>query len=143
MPYSTLADIREAIDETRLVQLTDDAKTGEVDESIVSRAIEDADREIDGYVGSRHAVPLAPVPAIIRKFSVDLAITNLYARREKENDARTRRYDNAIAFLKQVALGKIALGADDPEGNPPASDAPRFSSENPPRLFSRDTMREF
>lgn len=143
MAYSTQTDILDQLDEVRLIQLTDDANTSAVDEARVTKAIADADEEIDGYVGSRHHVPLDPVPAIIRKFSVDLAIHNLYARRDKTNETREARYKNAIAFLEKVALGKISLGANDPEGNPPASDAPQLSTENPERAFTRDSMKGF
>ena len=143
MAYSTIDDIKNQLDEVRLIQLTDDENTGAVVEERVTRAIADADEEIDGYVGARHAVPLATVPSIIRKLSVDIAINNLYARREKSSEIRETRYKNAIRFLKQVALGKISLGADDPEGSPPTSDAPELSSDNPARIFDRASMKDF
>lgn len=143
MAYCTLDDIKDQIDEARLIQLTDDENVGAVNTSRVEKAIADADEEINGYVGSRHAVPLSPVPAILRKLSVDIAIYNLYARRDKANDTRSDRYKAAIRFLEQVALGKISLGASDPEGNPPASDAPELSVENPVRSFTRKSMEGF
>jgi len=143
MAYSTKPDILNQIDEAKLIQLTDDERMGAVNDSRVARAIADADEEIDGYVGSRHPVPLAPVPAIIRKFSVDIAIYNLYRRRDQVPETRGKAYENAISFLKQVALGKISLGASDPEGNPPASDAPELASDNPVRTFTRDSMSGF
>lgn len=143
MPYSTLSDIKDQLDQARLIQLTDDERTGTVNESRVDKAISDADEEINGYVGSRYTVPLSPVPAIIRKYSVDLAIYNLYGRRDTVPEVRKDRYANAIKFLQQVALGKISLGPTDPDGNPPVSDAPEMSSDNPERIFTRDSMRGF
>jgi phage gp36-like protein len=87
----------------------------------VARAIADADEEIDGYLQSRCVVPVSPVPGIIRKISVDIAIYNLYSRRlDQVPESRRQRHENALRFLGKVAEGKIGLGANDPDGNPPA-----------------------
>lgn len=119
MVYSTQADCLDQISETELVQLTDDAGLGVIDAGVVTRAIADADEEIDGYLGSRMEVPLSPVPGIIRKCSVDIAIYNLYARRQDTApEIRKDRYKNAVGFLAKVAEGKISLGASDPAGIP-------------------------
>lgn len=120
MAYSTLDDLKEALDETTLIQLTDDAGAASVDTSVTTRAIADADEEIDGYIGTRVALPLATVPGIIRKLSVDIALYNLFSRRHDSiPEIRKERYDNAVKFLTQVANGKISLGLNDPD--PPAS----------------------
>lgn len=144
MSYSTIDDVRQQISEDDLIALTDDAGAGVVDETRVTRAIADADEEIDGYVGSRHTVPLSPVPPIVRKHSVDIAIYNLYRRRMHEiPESRKGTYENAIKFLDKIAQGKISLGADDPEGSPGTSDAPSMSSDNPERVFDRDSLKGF
>lgn len=44
---------------------------------LIDEAIADADGEIDGYLAKRYAVPLAPVPKVINKFSKDIALYNL------------------------------------------------------------------
>lgn len=143
MAYSALADTQNQIEEAKLIQLTDDEGLGSVNEARVTRAIADADAEIDGYVGSRYVVPLSPVPDSIRRLSVELAIYNLYARRDKVPEHRVERYKGAVKLLEQIALGKISLGPSDPDGNPPESDAPEFSSDNPVRTFTRDSMSGF
>lgn len=120
MAYSTLDDLKEQLDETTLIELTDDAGSGTVDTTVTTRAIADADEEIDGYVGGRTTVPLYPVPGIIRKLSVDIALYNLFSRRHDSiPEIRKERYDNAVKFLVKVAEGKISLGQNDPD--PPAS----------------------
>jgi phage gp36-like protein len=122
MAYSTITDIQDQLSEAELIGLTDDAGAGAIDADVVGRAIADADEEIDGYIGNRAKVPLSPVPGIVRKMSVDIAVYNLYARRHDTiPDIRGKRYENALKFLVQVAAGKITLGAADPEGNPPSS----------------------
>ena len=47
---------------------------------LIDEAIADADGEIDGYLAKRYAVPLAPVPKVINKFSKDIALYNLMSR---------------------------------------------------------------
>lgn len=143
MAYSGISDILGQIEETKLIQLTDDEGVGTANEARIVRAIADADAEIDGYVGSRHAVPLSPVPESIRRLSVEIAIYNLHARRDKVPEHRVERYKACVKLLEQIALGKISLGPSDPEGNPPESDAPEMSSDNPVRLFDRGSMRGF
>jgi len=140
MPYALQADILEQLDEDILVQLTDDADAGSVDDDMVTRAIADADAEIDGYCGKRYSVPFSTVPAIIRKFSVDIAIYNLYARRKGAPDDRKDRYSNAVKFLANVAKGLISLGENDPDSTP-ASAAPEIDNED--RIFTRTTMEDF
>jgi len=143
MAYCTQSDILNQITTVELIQLTDDAVAGVINTTIVARAIADADAEIDGYLGSRHVVPLTTVPAIVLKISVDLSIFNLYSRRGTIPDIRADRYKNAIRFLEQVGQGKISLGASDPGGNPPESNAPEMSGSNPERSFTRSTLESF
>lgn len=143
MSYCTQDDILNQLDEAILVQLTDDANTGSADADFVTRAIADADAEIDSYVGARHTVPLAPVPTLIRKLSTDIAVYNLYGRRSGPPDHISDRYRAAISLLELIAKGTASLGADDPEGTPPVANAPEMATTNPTRVFSRDKLRGF
>ncbi len=141
MPYCLINDIRDQISEDVLIQLTDDSDVGLTDEQIVTRAIADADGQIDGYCGKRYSVPFAPVPPIIRKFSVDIAIYNLYGRRKGAPESRRDRYKEAVDFLKGVAKGHNTLGVDDPDSTPSDTHKPEISSSG--RIFSRDKFTGF
>lgn len=143
MAYCALADILDQVDEQQLIQLTDDEDAGVVSEARVAKAIADADGEIDGYLGTKYTLPLAPVPAIIRKCSVDIAIYNLFSRRGGSTETRSERYKAAARFLEQVAKGSISLGVADPDGTPKPSEAPRMSGENPARTFNRGSLGDF
>jgi len=138
--YATQADILEQLDEDILIQLTDDADTGDVVDDVVTRAIADADAEIDGYCGKRYSVPFDTVPPIIRKFAVDIAIYNLYARRKGAPEDREKRYNNAVKFLTNVSKGLISLGENDPDSTP-ASNAPEIENED--RIFTRTDLEDF
>jgi len=143
MSYCTKDDILTQLDEAILIQLTDDDNSGAVNDDFVTRAIADADAEIDAYVGARHAVPLDPVPALIRAMSTVIAVYNLYSRRLGPPDHIKDRYQAAVGLLELIAKGTASLGASDPEGSPPTANAPEMADTNPRRIFSRNRMRGF
>ena len=142
MPYCAQTDLEEQLSPEELIELTDDAGAGAVDASIVSRAIADADAEIDSYCGSRYSLPFSPVPVMVRKLSVDVAIYNLYTRRAilKMPEERQKRYDNAIRFLRDISKGLISLGADAPAQ---ANTSDMASIAGNDRIFTRDKMEGF
>jgi len=112
MGYCTLADIQRHLQASDLVDLTDDAGTGEIDETVVTEAIAAADALIDGYISGRYAVPLATVPALVMRISVDLAIVALYERKKfldvPDQLRETRK--NAVDLLKAIQRGDVLLG---------------------------------
>ena len=135
MAYCTQADLLEQISEDDLIQLTDDSDAGIVDVSMVTRAIADADAEIDSYCGTKYDVPFSPVPVMIRKVSVDITIYNLYARRRGAPEDRKERYDDAVSFLKDISKGIASLGGDAPSVDDDAG--PEATTVKSDRVFSR------
>ena len=111
MAYSTLSDVLLQLGDEELKQLTDDYDTGSLASEVVDRAIADADAEVDGYLSGLYTTPLSPVPAFVRKMSVDLAIYNLYSRRvDTLPDIRRERADNTRGYLMQLVHGLIDPG---------------------------------
>lgn len=135
--YASLDDLKRALTEDLLIQLTDDTGSGSIDTTVTDAALETADVEIDGYIGVRCTLPLSPVPAIIVKQAADIAVYNLYARRQGPPDHWQKRYDNVIRFLGLVAKGDISLGADDPNTSGSGDEAACTSGD---RIFSRQTL---
>jgi phage gp36-like protein len=139
--YSTLEDIKKLVEEAILVQLTDDAATGEVDTGVVASAITEADGTINSYCQGRYTLPLYPVPPRVVGLSVDIAIYNLYSRRVDEMpEIRKDRFKEAIRFLELVAAGKVELGATSPTAQ---STANTVDIESGARVFTRDKMKGF
>ena len=137
--YSTIDDLKKAIPEATLLQLTDDDSLGVIDEAKVTEAIAAADGEIDSYCAARYTVPFDPAPAIIGKYSVDIAIYNLYSRIvETIPDTRNDRYKNAIRALEQIAKGVITLGQ---VPAPPEKSSAAAEITSSTRLFTRDSMK--
>lgn len=139
MAYCTKADILEQLEEDVLIQLTDDEDAGVVDDDKVTRAIANADAEIDSYCGTKYTVPFTTVPPRILSVSVDIAIYNLYARRRGATESIKERYRDCIAFLKSVSKGEATLGEGDPDGTPAGTNYPEISSSD--RIFSREKLK--
>lgn len=111
MAYSVKADILELLPESVLIQLTDDENLKEVRDSRVNEGIEQADAVIDSYISGKYTTPVSPVPNLIKAFSVNIAIYNLYSRRvETMPEARRDRYNDAIKQLDAISKGTMTLG---------------------------------
>ncbi|KGE77652.1 gp436 family protein [Halomonas salina] len=109
MPYCTLTDLQARFGEDELLDLAAEDDGVTIAQDIVDRAIEDADGEIDGYVAAAgYPVPLATVPRIVTAYACDIARYRLYDDRATEQV--TKRYDDAIKFLRAVAKGDVKLG---------------------------------
>lgn len=139
--YCVQADLEAQIPVAALVRLTDDERTGAVNTARIDKAIANAGVEIDGYCQTKYPVPFNPVPDVIRKLAVDIALYNLLSRRGFEEDSADRaiveRYKAAVKFLENLARGVVRIGTPTPA---PASEV---RVEGPPRVFSRDKLRQF
>lgn len=114
MPYCTLDDIRANIPNEHIIQLTDDNGIQQVDIEKVDEAIAYADSLINGYLAGQYNVPLSPVPKLINKLSIDLAIFHLYSRRFdlEMPEGMMSRYKNCIRLLEQIQQGIVRLGIE-------------------------------
>ena len=150
MSYCTRDEVRAMLKEDVVSQILTDTDFIEDPEEreagigpLIDEAIADADGEIDGYLAKRYAVPLAPVPKVINKFSKDIALYNLMSRAGLDEAGREgnylTRYNAAIKFLTLVAEGKVSLGTE--ASDPQAAAAAGFSMHSNQRIFSRDTLK--
>ncbi len=143
MAYSTLDNIKKLLPETAIIQLTDDENTGSVNTPRVNEAIAQADAEIESYCGGKYNLPFSPVPDIIRKCSVDIAIYNLYSRKvETIPETRAERYKNAIRQLGDIAKGIITVGAL--ESNVVSNDSGILATTtNDDRVFTKTNLANY
>ncbi|MBM9605966.1 gp436 family protein [Desulfopila inferna] len=137
MSYATLADLKNKLDEETLIQLSDDADTGSVVNSVIDAALEAADVEIDSYLAAKYSLPLVEGVQILTHVAADIAIVNLYSRRNGPPEHWQKKYDNHISFLEKVVAGEISLGASTPVAG---DEAQVISSE---RIFSRDSLKGY
>lgn len=143
MAYLTLQDMIDRFGETTLIQLTDraDPPTDAIDPVVLGRAIADSEELINGYVAGRYAVPLTPVPELVKRLAGDLAFYHLHIDQVAELVAD--RYDKAVAMLKQISAGTVTLQAAGIEApiSEAADDGVIF--EGADRVFSANSMRSF
>jgi phage gp36-like protein len=141
MAYCTLADIKKAITEAVVQQLTDDDNVGAIITENVTKAIARADAEIDGYCAVKYAVPFTTVPPVVAGLSLDMSIYYLYKRRTVSDDVQ-KSYDNAVARLKDISSGRLSLGVDPPPAASTSEGAEANKSVSD-RIFTRDKLKGF
>ena len=109
MPYATVIDLQDRLGEPRLVQLTDlaDPPLGLVDTAVAQKALDDADRLIDGHLAGRYSLPLATVPGVLTVHALAIAHYRLLGSAATETDRKD--YEDALRYLGMVAKGDIAL----------------------------------
>jgi phage gp36-like protein len=139
MGYCTVDDLLLLIPLAELAELT--AEDGDLpDYTVAENAIDKAEAEINAYLGVRYTLPLAAAPAQLRNLAADLALYHLYSRRSIAPQVRRRKYEDAVAFLKQVAAGQaIVDGAGDPAED--HRQVAEFSGAA--RLFGRGDLSEW
>lgn len=115
MAYCAQADVQIAVGGAeKLLQLSDQSGTGAIVSAVVVSAIAEADAEINSYIGHRYAVPLSPVPDIIKMKSAAWAARvlrrNLYNGQPLADDLEREATD--IKWLMGVAAGTVSLGIE-------------------------------
>lgn len=119
--YCATADLEKLMSAESLRQLADDGPDGPAYEAVLAEAIEQADREIDAYIGVVQEVPLDPVPPLVANLSAKIAVYNLYRRRDHlDGGAWADEYKRAMALLSKIASGGLSLGKSGEAGSGPA-----------------------
>lgn len=105
--------------------------------------LKNVEEDAEQYLAKRYAVPLAPAPRVINKFSKDIAVYNLFSRIgiDEGTDQKTylNRYNAAIKFLTLVAEGTVSIGTETED--PASAAAGGFKVKSNSRLFTREKMR--
>lgn len=136
MTYATKQDLIDRFGQTELAQLTDRTNGTTIDDTVVGKALADADAEIDGYLASRYTLPLSPVPLTLVRLAGDIARYYLYEDRVTEQVKS--RYDDAVKWLVNVSRGVVQLGVDS-AGTPPAvADTVQFPASQ--KVFAREDL---
>ncbi len=137
MPYAAQSDLVPLrLTEAELVQLTCDDNTATVNAATVSAALEEASGMVDSYCRGRYQTPLQTSDDVKAK-TLDIALYLLFRRRRNAKNGEIIRqgYDDAIAFLKDVAASKASI-------DQPAADTPQ-SSLSGPEISRRDHHLRF
>ena len=112
MPYCTQADLVAAYGEEDLIkrQPLRDMEADAPDTAAVESAIDAATTEIDSYVLQRYRLPLgADAAARLKRRCVDIAMYYLAGTPSGQDDEKRKRYDDAVEWLRKLAMGKVLL----------------------------------
>lgn len=106
-----------------LVDLTDRSGTGLIDVSVLNTAIAAAEAKVNGYIAGRyaHAMPFTVVPQAV--IDASLAIARYELDGDNGNAIVQQRHDDAVAFLKDVSMGKAVLAGVDAVVEPSTTSA--------------------
>lgn len=141
MAYAVYADLPSRMPEQTLIALTDEQGIGVGNEAVADAALADAAAEIDAMIGARYAVPVSPVPDLLKKVCLDLAVEGLYARRHdvETPEAVVRAAKASRALL--LAISRRDASLPNLEESAPATSSGAETSAST-RLFSRDSLRD-
>lgn len=146
MGYITNADIEERLGPSAYVQLTDDTGGGVADTGKVDEARLGAEGEVNSYLALRVAVPVdlsrwPELAGILKSVVLDLVEYRLRGRRPPVVVSVSRRRDEAVRWLEQVARGEALLPArGEVEANTATGTA--GTALGPARSLSRETLRD-
>lgn len=138
--YAVLSDLLERFEERELVQLTDQAGAGTIDQDAVDRALTAATSTIDGYLAGIYQLPLTRVPDNVVDLCCDIARFKLHQRKGTPTETVEKSYGLAIKTLEQIARGLIKIDAGTPEQ--PAREG-AVITEGGERVFGRDRLKGF
>ncbi|WP_323010041.1 phage protein Gp36 family protein [Paracoccus sp. (in: a-proteobacteria)] len=94
---------------------------------------------------SRFRVPISSA-AHLTQLCVDIAVYRLALSQDVATAEHRTRYEDALSVLTKIADGRVSLSLAPPapgeEGDPEITGPQPIVAGGPPRLFSRDQMRD-
>lgn len=147
MAYIATQDLLDELGESRLVQLTDNEGTGELDEARALKAIQYAEGVFDAYLRSRYSVPVPSTP-MVKAMNLDLAVFHLFKGRASETEGvyqiKKDAHDAAVKLLIAIGQGKAALdvpAAEETETTPSSGDTILTNANR--SKFTDSALRDF
>lgn len=146
MPYATIEDLVAKYGEQFVLQCFDIDAIGSPNARKVTAILEDASILIDGYLG-RYSTPIdtdeyPQAGALLRQKCTDIAVYQASADAASLTLEKRVRFEDAIAWLKDLNTGKVDMGLPLPGVEPVAVVVSEGSVlvDSGPRLFTRATM---
>lgn len=132
--YATPQDVLDRYSEDEIWSLVGDTPEGGLNLAALERALAEAGEEMNLSLRRRYTLPLATVPAILRRLCVDLALDTLPRNAAEEADMFERRAKEARRILGELAKGSMELGLPT-IGGTEGSTASGPMYDTPPRYF--------
>ncbi len=112
MSYATQSDMVSRFGDREVIMMTDRARLGVIDTSVLSYALDQADAEIDPYLAGHYQLPLTSIPRLLVGFACDIARYRLSAGATNDTEEVRTRYLEATKFLTRIANREVSLGPD-------------------------------
>ena len=109
MAYATIADAELTYGVGAIAVVCDRDLSGAVDTTAFERQLDIASDQMDGYLLGRYGLPLASPPKLFTKLCVDIAVYNSALTADVRTLEMRQRYEDALAYLRDIALNKIKL----------------------------------
>ena len=138
MTYAAQSDLTDRFGATELAQLTDRVNGNVIDTTVLNRALNDADAEIDSYLAARYALPLSSTPVVLVRMAADIARYRLYD--DRVTDTVRQRYEDAVSLLKRMATGDVALAGSTPLTAANTGRGNAVAIKAPSQVFSADAL---
>lgn len=137
--YCTRQGMIDRFGQEELIELTDrgNPPADIIDDTVLNRALDDADSVINGYLSARYNLPLAAVPTSLARYAADIARFFLYD--DNVTERVEKAYTLAINFLKDVSKGVASVGVNDEGNKPTVSNRAEIVSGG--RVFDRENTR--
>lgn len=143
MSYCSIADFVEIFGEAEAIDASnlDDPSATTINEIRLQQALDDASDEIDSYLAERYnlAAVRANPPRRLIRVCADIARYTIVKNLPPE-DYR-QRYEDAIAWLKDLARGLVSLGLTPTDETVPEANLPIYRAGI--RVFTRDSLAGF
>ncbi len=110
--FATKNDMVGRFGAKEVIQITDRAYSGAIDDLVLQQGLDDADAEICGYLAGRYALPFAVVPRLLIGYACDIARYRMTGTEVTCTPDIETRYHQAVKYLTLVGRGEISLGID-------------------------------
>lgn len=130
--YATKRDFEEAFGQQELADLVAEGASFEKTER-------EAASLAAGYIGARYTLPLATVPELVKALTLDITRYRLWD--EAAPEEVRRRYEDALAQLRDLAAGRLTLPPDVNGAAP--TDGIAIDGFCADRVFDADTLVDF
>ncbi len=141
MAYATTTDATDLYGEDYILTSVDRNDDGIVDPTAFTDALAQATSELDSYIAVKYDLPLAVVPAVLVRFTIDVAVYVASPNAVELTEEKKERYESAIKWARGVAKGEVSLGTvDQPTGVDEQGGAVQTSPSTSDRIFTRSKM---
>ena len=114
--YATVAETQTAMGSAKLIEIADFDGNGSLDTASVNAALTEASALADTYLGSY--LPITVIPAVLKRHVINIGIYLLRVSRDFTTEDSRRAYEDALAWLKDIAKGLASIPELDSGGSP-------------------------